>query len=582
MKNFKKNGISIALGLCFAAPAFATVTCGTTDTIASNQNDYALTNNCVVINQGVTVTGDSLGALNGYIPGGNNTPSVINYGTLNGTGGFAVHNHGTIGVFENYGTITGSLHNDAGTIGSLINGQTGMHYDGRLPGSYYTYFSAPSTYGTIAFASGGTLATYGLKIANGQNYATGTYNAVITSGTALTITTQEISGVTYNLSSTDGGRTWNLVIGNVSNTRVATPTGNLGNNPALPAARVIDANSSLLALFAPLTTDTQLSQAASQTLPVLTGATAQVAQTVMSSVNNVIDARQEVNRGESTGDLFYGDKNFWVKPFGTRGTQDDSDGVAGYRANTVGLVFGVDGLLKNNVRVGAAFSYSSTNVNSQISGGGVNGMNIKAYQLIGYGSYDINARDVLDVQADVGQNHNASARNIAFTSSVASASYDTWTAHLGASLNRKYALNERTVLTPSLRVDYTRVQDQGYSETGAGLLDLNVDKHTAEALVFGVDAKLAYQLNDKWTLSANTGVGYDALNKQNVVNSSFAGTAGSSFQTTGIKVSPWTGRGGLGASYKLRSGTDLAARYDTEYRQGYLNQTVSVKLNMLF
>lgn len=582
-QRFKKTSLLIALSSCFAVPAFATSTCTTTDTLAASQGEYTLTSNCLVINSGVTVTGGYNGALNGYIPGTNHTPSIVNYGTLDGSTNYAVHNHGIIDVFENYGTIQGNIHNDAGAINTLINAQTNLGYDGNLPGRYYTYFSTPSTYGTVFFAgNGGVLATYGLKIASGQNYATGTYNGVITSSSPLSITNQEISGVSYQLVSPDGGLTWNLIIGNVSSSRVASPTGSLGNNPALPAARVIDANPALLALFAPLTTDAQLSNAASQTLPVLTAGTSQVAKSVLSSVNNVIDARQGANRGASSGDLFYGDKNFWIKPFGSHANQDDSGSIAGYKANTAGLIFGFDGKLQSDLRVGAAFAYSSTNVNSQVAGGGSSGMNIKAYQLIGYGSYDFTARDFIDVQADFGMNRNSSTRNIVFNGNVANGSYDAWTAHLGASLNRKYVINEQAVFTPAVRIDYTRVQDQGYSETGAALLNLNVDRNIAQALVLGIDGKLAYQLNDQWTLSANLGAGYDVLNKRNVVNSSFAGAAATSFQTEGIKSSAWLGRAGFGASYKFKSGQEFSLRYDAENREGYLNQTASAKLNMPF
>jgi hypothetical protein len=50
-----------------------------------------------------------------------------------------------------------------------------------------------------------------------------------------------------------------------------------------------------------------------------------------------------------------------------------------------------------------------------------------------------------------------------------------------------------------------------------------VNRHNAESLIFGLDQKVAYQLNDHVNLFANIGAGYDAMNKQDAVNSSFAG-----------------------------------------------------------
>lgn len=353
------------------------------------------------------------------------------------------------------------------------------------------------------------------------------------------------------------------------------------NNPGVNAARILDANSVLQSRFSGLSTAQQQSVAVSQTLPVLTGAATQATQAASTAINQVIVGRLSSQRGQSSGDTFYTDKNVWVKPFGSRANQADTDGVSGYKADIYGLAGGVDGKVNNKLRLGAAFSYARSNVDGN-SSSAQQSLNVDSYQLIGYGSYDLNERTALDFQADLGQNKNESSRGLSFINSVAKANYDSWTAHTGLSLSRRYDLSEKNSLIPSLRVDYTRIRADGYQENGADTLDLHVGSQNTEALVFGVDGKLISKLNDKLTLSSSIGVGYDAMSKQNAVTSVFAGAPGAAFTTSGINPSPWLGRGALGLSYKTKNGMEITGRYDLEYRQSYLGQTVSLNLNMPF
>jgi outer membrane autotransporter protein len=150
------------------------------------------------------------------------------------------------------------------------------------------------------------------------------------------------------------------------------------NSPALSAAKVIDNNSALSNLFSGLTTDQQRSNAASQTLPLLTGSTTNTAKTVLTSVNNIVDSRQYANHGGSSGDDFQVSNEFWMKPFGTIANQADSDGVNGYKVNTAGVAIGADRKINPALTLGVATAFSNSNVHSDISGGGVQGMNVKS------------------------------------------------------------------------------------------------------------------------------------------------------------------------------------------------------------
>lgn len=354
-----------------------------------------------------------------------------------------------------------------------------------------------------------------------------------------------------------------------------------GNNPALNASRVIDDHANLSALFIAQTTERETSNAASQTLPLLTGSSMIAARSTLSSINDVIEARIDANRGLSSGDEFYGDKNFWMKPFGSWAEQKDRNGVSGYKADTYGAIFGVDGALSPALRLGGAFAYAKSDINGQ-SSVAPQSADVDVYQLIGYGTYRVDDRMDVNFQADIGQNTNKGRRQIAFTSTVASSDYSSHTAHVGANIGRTYALDSQTKLTPSAYADYTWIREKGYSETGAGLLNLNVNARTTDALVLGVNGKLTHQLNDQTSLIANLGVGYDTLNKQAAITSAFAGAPDAAFVTYGIDPSPWLAHAGIGAVYKTKSGVEIVGRYDAEYRENFLNQTASVKLRWSF
>lgn len=354
-----------------------------------------------------------------------------------------------------------------------------------------------------------------------------------------------------------------------------------GNNLGLDAARVIDAHANLQNLFGDQISDQQVSNAVSQTLPLLTGGLVAAAKSTLTGINNVIQSRIDANRGLSSGDDFMGNRSLWMKPFGSWADQNERNGVAGYKASTYGVVFGIDGALSPAWQLGGAFAYARSDIDGQ-SINAPQSADVDVYQLIGYGSYSLDERTAINFQADVGRNANQGNRRIAFTSSVASSSFDSRTAHLGLGIGRTYRLTGETTLTPSVRADYLAIKDRAYSETGAGLLNLSVASRSTEAMVIGIDGKLAHQLNDQTTLMANLGVGYDTINEPNAMTAAFAGAPDAAFVTNGVNPTPWLGRGGLGAVYKTRNGLEITGRYDVEYRESFLNQTASANLRWYF
>jgi outer membrane autotransporter protein len=271
----------------------------------------------------------------------------------------------------------------------------------------------------------------------------------------------------------------------------------------------------------------------------------------------------------------------WLKPFGSWADYDDQGAVPGFESSTWGVVLGADATPSSTTRLGLAFAYANANVDSN-SSVAPQSMDLDVYQLIGYGSHSLDSNTEVNFQVDAGINNNEGRRVIALTSSVASADYDSYTAHAGVGLARTYAVNPKTTVTPSLRADYTWIKEKSYTETGAGDLNLSVDDRTTSELILGVDANLMHKLDDRTSLTAKLGVGYDVINDDVSITSVFAGAPGASFVTNGLDPEPWLGRASLGLVHTLQNGMELSARYDAEVREDFLNQTASIKARWAF
>lgn len=369
----------------------------------------------------------------------------------------------------------------------------------------------------------------------------------------------------------------------VSNLSVLGSSRALHNSPSYGAARTIDNNPELLAIFtnAGLSGDQAISSAASQTLPLFTGSSTTTISNALGGINRIIQARIAANRGMSSGDDFVMDKNFWLKPFTSWTTQDDKNGVSGFNANTHGIAAGFDSVIDADYRLGVALAYAKANTDSK-SNTAPNHLKTDVYQLVGYGSYNIDELTELNFQVDFGRNQNQGERTIAFTSTVANSSYQSLSAHAGLGIAKSIPLNDNNTFTPSIRADYTWIKDDAYHETGAGALNLNVNERTTTELLVGVDGKFTHKTSDAMTLSANLGVAYDLHNGDASITSAFAGAPTASFVTYGIRPEAWRANAGLGAMYKTPNGLEVKGRYDVEYRNSFLNQTASVKLRWQF
>lgn len=318
-----------------------------------------------------------------------------------------------------------------------------------------------------------------------------------------------------------------------------------------------------------------------QTLPLLTGNSLSLARDTMGSVNAVVQSRLGMARGMSSGDAFLGDRHLWLKPFTTHARQDSRNGVNGYRANTNGIVGGLDGSLSTDTDLGLAFAYSKTDVSSQF-GGPTQGANVSSYQLIFYGRQALDRLSDLSFQIDGGQLRNDVYRQISSVGLVANSDYTSKTAHAGIAIDRRFELAHKSIFSPSVRLDYTWIKDQAYREKGAGGLDLLVKSRSSDALVLGFEGAVSHAFSNQLKATAKLGASYDLYNRDASIASAYAGAPEAIFVTYGIRQSAWSLRAGAGLTYTIKSGTEITGRYDALHRDGAFSQTASVQVRWMF
>lgn len=574
-----------------------------------------------------TVTGGitNTGAINGTVSLGgatlnlNGTAGSIS-GAVTGGAGSVVNVNGTFTTADSFAVDTFSIastgrlnmghditpataFNNAGTlaVAAATTATITGDYTQTSTGTFQTSVTDDTTYGKLVVTGTATLPT-GAKInvnVADPNFAfTATSMAGIIS--ASTLASDGSFAVTdnstlFNFTASKNGNAVDLALalpGSGGSTGVVNAVTSTGNSPGLGAATVLDglvadlagggtANAdmdSVMTALGALTTNQQVSDTVTQMLPLMAGGMTHFTFANLRGVNRVVQARLEANRGLSSGDDFAGDRKVWLKPLGSWADQKNRNGAFGYDARTYGVMLGADGELSEISRIGAAFAYTNSKVDSN---SGAQTADVDSYLAALYGSRHLDENTELSWQADYAYNRNEGNRYIAFVNRTARSSYHSDSFHLGAGIGRTLPMNPKTSFTPSFRVDYTTIKENGYTETDADALNLAVDGKTTDELILAVDGKVTHALSDSFTLTANLGIGHDTHTEQASMTTSFAG-GGAAFTTDGINPSSTVLRGGLGMVVNSSDAMELTARYDIEERSGYTGQTVSVKFRMPF
>jgi outer membrane autotransporter protein len=253
----------------------------------------------------------------------------------------------------------------------------------------------------------------------------------------------------------------------------------------------------------------------------------------------------------------------WGKFFGGEMSQDAQDGYAGYSANTWGLTFGLDTRLSQGTTVGIALAYSDSDLdNEDFLNGSQNDMEHE--QITGYFDHDFGPW-YLDGFLSYALLNYSSVRDTGVTG-IASGDYDGDIFAVKVDAGIPFALSATVAVTPFASLEYDHLSVDGYTETGAGPLNLTVNENSADRLRSGLGIRLS---NDMEFKGMHVRPSLHVQWLHNFENDGIATTAGfegggAEFTTPGQDIEENTGNIGANLLFTVGKNSALSVRYDYE------------------
>ena len=273
----------------------------------------------------------------------------------------------------------------------------------------------------------------------------------------------------------------------------------------------------------------------------------------------------------------------WAAPLGGFGHVDSDGNAAKLDYWNAGLAGGYEGVIDvatgNAVGgFGAGYIHSRGTIDDRHSTFDADGFYLGAYGAWADGPWNVAGA------LSYGANRVSTERNIVFMGTTAEASY--WTHTIGASGEASYAfdLADTTKLAPLFTLDAGWSGHGGFTETGAGALNLTSGSESWTRLDAGLGIALTHVIlteTGKVTLEGRAVWEYafaDVVPSQNLA---FAGSP-SSFTVLGPAAGRDRLRIGAGLSWDVSDDVRVRARYDGLFSGNQADHSASLGLNVRF
>lgn len=182
--------------------------------------------------------------------------------------------------------------------------------------------------------------------------------------------------------------------------------------------------------------------------------------------------------------------HLWATASGYFGEQGNVDGYEGYDSRILGLMVAIDKPLSETTHAGLALTYARSEIDGKIYDGDGDINSYQATAFFGYvpGPWFVNGA------LTYGFDDYSGSRRIAFPGFDATAEADysgqQFTAYGAAGYNL-YVGDGATVVTPTVSLQYTRMQVNAYTEEGAGAVNLRISDQDYDFLRSGLGAKVS-------------------------------------------------------------------------------------------
>jgi outer membrane autotransporter protein len=260
----------------------------------------------------------------------------------------------------------------------------------------------------------------------------------------------------------------------------------------------------------------------------------------------------------------------WGQVFGSTADQDDRGGINGFDLGYSGFTLGMDSLVTENLRLGAALSYSITDVKTK---GLDNRTDISSYQMTLYGSLYQGAY-YFDGSLSYMLSNNDSNRFVTINnfSRAARADYSSDQIIAQGTFGRDFALENNLIVNPYVGLEYVGLSTDSYRERGAGTLNLGVNSENTAALTstIGVSIRKHIETSSDYHFMPEVYIGWrhDLLDETQVTTSSFSG-GGAAFNTRGLDPADSSINIGGTLSVYSSSAIEIQGKYDFETKSGY-------------
>jgi outer membrane autotransporter protein len=276
----------------------------------------------------------------------------------------------------------------------------------------------------------------------------------------------------------------------------------------------------------------------------------------------------------------------WVKGFGNTSEQDNVGTFLGYDADTYGLAIGLDGLINEDTRLGFSGSYAGSEVSSNSVASGVD---IDSYQGTIYTTWDSpNDPWYFNTAWAFAWNTYDSTRGIQIATLARTAIADYDGQQYSAAIDGGYDfVNVGSTgfdITPLASLQYSHLHLDGYTETGAGDVNLVVGKQDYDFLQSGLGFKVAYPIqqdNGKWVPEFHAKWLYDFIGDEQQTTSTFTG-GGASFETVGLEPEQSSWNLGGSVTFYSKGNMSVALNYDAEVKSDFVGHSGSATVRFTY
>lgn len=507
--------------------------------------------------------------------------------------------------FENAGTFNGNLTLRTASSSALGGANPVVSSITLIPTIYGAgQATADSATGTGIHGMGNTL---NIVTSAGANESTVTIKPQIASGVSvvdgqfykLANTFQINSSNTSSVPTVKASNSWISWTASVNSSNAlvlksavnnATAVQGVSGNSANALNTLVKANNPLFSTIANMDSDSKVAQAAQSLLPEVNGASVSAAQKALGSSMQIISNRNSAAQtnfivglsdqsGVATGDA-PNDTGVWVQGVGFTADQDKRKQADGYQVNAYGMALGMDKVINadNNLRLGAAFTYTNSSIDAKGSNKG---------DTVGLGSY----LGSLYASANMGNwylngsliagQHRYDSKRVVVGNAVRG-SYDANQYGINAEAGMPIKTNVGTLI-PLVSGAYNYLDIDGYSERGTG--GLKVSGERVDSFRTGLGARMLFPIYKNNSFFELRGIWFHEFADNRFDTTGRFTTGGSSFKTAGVTQARDSAN--FGASLKLMGDAgklqqSLLLTYDGEVKDQYLGHTGSIQVRLDF